>query len=146
MQRIMENQVVDRDGQTHQVIGAAFEVHRVLGCGFLEQVYQDALAVEFAERDITYEREVLLRVLFKGKTLAAFYRPDFICFGQVMVEIKASVHITPVDMAQMINYLRASGIDRGLIINFGGKCLELRRVIFSHAINEARVDDEAVAP
>ncbi len=123
-----------RDPQTHAIIGAAFEVHRVLGPGFLEQVYQDAFARELGERKVPFEREVAIRITFKGRLLPSFYRVDFVCFGQVLAELKASAQIWPIDQAQMINYLKATRFERGLILNFGGRSLEWKRLVFSDAM------------
>jgi GxxExxY protein len=120
-----------RDPHTFAVIGAAFDVHRVLGPGFLEQVYQDAIAQEFGERQMPFEREVAIHITFKGRVLPSFYRVDFVCFGQVLVELKASAQIWPIDQAQMINYLKATGFQRGLILNFGRRSLEWKRMVFS---------------
>jgi GxxExxY protein len=137
----MQPEIPLRDPQTHAVIGAGFEVNRVLGCGFLEQVYQDALALEFAERNVPFERQVGLRIMFKGRVLASFYRVDFVCFGELLVELKASVQILPIDQAQMINYLKATRFERGLILNFGVRSLEWKRFVFSEALHAARNDD-----
>lgn len=130
-----------RDPQSHAVIGAAFEVNRVLGCGFLEQVYQDALALEFTERGIPFDRQVGLRIMFKRRVLPSFYRVDFVCFGELLVELKASMQILPIDQAQMINYLKATRFERGLLLNFGGRSLEWKRFVFSEDLHAARSDD-----
>lgn len=107
------------------------EVHSVLGPGFLEQVYQDALTLEFSERGVPFEREVAAHIAFKGRVLPSFYRVDFVCWGTVLVELKAGAAIWPIDMAQMINYLKATRFERGLILNFGRRSLEWKRVVFS---------------
>jgi GxxExxY protein len=120
-----------RDSQTHAVIGAALEVHRELGCGFLEAAYQEALAIELADRDIPFEHEVSLRVRFKDRVLHSIYRVDFVCFAELLVEVKALRQITGVEQAQMINYLKAARAERGLILNFGGRSLECKRLVFS---------------
>ncbi len=119
-----------RDTQTHAVIGAALEVHRELGCGFLENAYQEALAIEMAERDIPFEHEVTLRIRFKGRVLHSLYRVDFVCFGDLLVEVKALREITPIELAQMINYLKCAGLGRGLILNFGARSFQCKRVAF----------------
>lgn len=121
----------NRDPETYAVIGAAMEVHRELGGGFLEAVYQDALAVEFAARNIPFEREKMLQVRYKGGILQSFYKADFICFGGVLVECKAIQSIGPVECAQVLNYLRITGIRRALIANFSPRSLEYKRLIQS---------------
>ena len=129
-----------RDPQTFAVIGAAFDVHRVLGPGFLQQVYQDAIAQEFGARQVPFEREVAIHIRFKGRVLPSFYRVDFICFGQVLVELKASAQIWSIDQAQMINYLKATGFQRGLILNFGRRSLEWKRMVFSAKMYRSQDD------
>ena len=106
------------------------EVHRHLGCGFLEPVYQEALAVEFAKREIPFLREFTLPVFYKEIRLDTPYRADFICFDGVVVELKALAKIGAIEEAQVINYLKASGHEIGLLLNFG--TLEYRRFVFSN--------------
>ena len=118
-----------RDGQTYSIIGAAMDVHNHLGAGFLEAVYQDALAVELALRTIPFGREVPLPVLYKGNLLNCSYRADFICYNGIIVEIKAISELTSVDTAQVINYLKATGIQRALLLNFGAERLEHKRFV-----------------
>ena len=139
----MQSDTTHRDPQTYAVIGAAFEVSRVLGHGFLEQVYQDALALELADRQVPFEREVAVRVQYKQRVLHSFYRVDFVCFGQLLVELKSTPQIARIDQAQMINYLKATGFERGLILNFGNRSLEWKRLVFSEAMHRA-ADDQPV--
>ncbi|WP_206212242.1 GxxExxY protein [Wenzhouxiangella sp. XN79A] len=117
------------DPQTFSIIGAAMEVHKELGPGFLEAVYQDALALEFDARGIPYRREQALYVRYKGEVLPSSYRVDFVCFGDVIVELKAVREIGPVDRAQILNYLRVSESSRGLLLNFAGRSLEHKRFV-----------------
>lgn len=116
-----------RDPETYAIIGAAMEVHRCLGPGFLEPVYQDALAIEFTSREIRYCREVELSICYKNTVLRPRYRPDFVCLDSIVVELKALRTLSTVDDAQVINYLKASGLGRGLLFNFGSWALVYRR-------------------
>lgn len=119
-----------RDPQTHAIIGAAMTVHSELGRGFLESVYQEALALEMDELDIPYQREMILPVFYKGQKLKSFFRADFICYGEVVVELKAISTTTKADEAQIINSIKATELQRGLLINFGASRLQyFRRVL-----------------
>jgi len=120
-----------RDPQTYAIIGAAMEVHRQLGHGFLEAVYQEALALELAEHDIPFQREVPLPISYKGRRLQCSYRADFVCFEEVVVELKAISQLTGADEAQAINELKATGLHRALLINFGAPSLEYKRLVFN---------------
>ena len=112
-----------------QIVGACFEVHKNLGCGFLEPVYQEALAVEMAEMNIPFVREKNLRISYKKKQLEKFYVADFICYDSVILELKALSAITSQHEAQVINYLKATGINLGLLINFGEPSLKYKRLL-----------------
>lgn len=127
---------MEKDPQTHAIIGAAMEVHTQLGRGFLEPVYHDALAKEFAARKIPFEREVELPVHYKGEKLAHSYRADFLCYDEVIVEVKAISSMGDVEKAQVINYLKASGKQLGLLLNFCGQSLEFERLIRSRSARE----------
>jgi GxxExxY protein len=119
-----------RDPQTYQIIGAAMEVHRVLGCGFLEAVYREAMRIELSARDIPFRAEVELIVTYKGTPLECKYRADFICFDEIIVEVKAQSGLTGIDRAQAINYLKATGFRRALLLNFGAESLQFERVVY----------------
>ena len=119
-----------RDQRSFRIIGAAMEVHRELGCGFLEAVYQEALAREFEAQDIPYGSQQLIKIYYKGKPLNKTYQPDYICFDEIIVEIKALNELSKQDHAQLINYLKASGMKLGLLLNFGAKSLEYKRFIY----------------
>lgn len=123
-----------KDPRTYALIGAAMEVHRQLGCGFLEGVYHEAYALELTSRDILYRREIDLPVFYKDRKLNIFYRADFICYDNIIVELKALAKLGKVEEAQIINYLKATGNEVGLLINFGAASLEYRRFAFSKTI------------
>jgi len=118
----------ERDLRTAAIIGAAMEVHTLLGPGFLEPVYQEALAIELEARDIPYRREHPISIWYKGKALSAPYRADFLCHGEIVVELKALARMGGLEEAQLLHYLKATGHDVGLLINFGAKSLEVRRM------------------
>lgn len=121
-----------RDERTYAVIGAAMEVHRQLGHGFLEAVYQEALAIELSELGVPFQREAELIVRYKGKALSCEYRADFLCYeAVVVVELKAVSNIVAAHHAQLINELKATGYHVGLLLNFGTPSLEHRRFIHS---------------
>ncbi|PIW50100.1 MAG: GxxExxY protein [Zetaproteobacteria bacterium CG12_big_fil_rev_8_21_14_0_65_54_13] len=121
----------DRDPETYAIIGAAMTVHRELGCGFLEAVYQDALEKEFQHLNILYKREVKLPVFYRGELLSSYYQADFICFDSVIVELKALQRLSGTEEAQVINYLKASNLHRALLLNFGSKSLQHKRLAFN---------------
>ena len=113
---------------TYKIIGAAMEVHTVLGSGFLEAVYEEALAHELSLRNIAFERQVSLAVSYKD-IVAGSYRPDFVVDGKVIVEAKAIKALTEIEAAQILNYLKATGLRVGLLMNFGAPHLEHKRYV-----------------
>ncbi|MBN2703222.1 MAG: GxxExxY protein [Pontiellaceae bacterium] len=117
------------DPETYAIIGAAMEVHKELGCGFLERVYQEALAIEFAHRGIPFSKEQELPISYKGEKLESTYRVDFFCFGTIPVEVKAIDALTGKETAQEINYLKASHSKKGLLLNFGTQSLQYKRLV-----------------
>lgn len=102
-------------------------VHRELGCGFLEKVYQEALELEFIEAGIPYQREVNLKIQYKGKALKQEYIADFVCYGKIIVELKAITKLSDIEKAQVINYLKATGYELGILANFGETSLNVER-------------------
>jgi GxxExxY protein len=121
---------VDRDQRSYKIIGAAMEVHKELGCGFLEAVYQEALEREFVIQGIPCESQPSVQIAYKGDILNKTYQPDFICYDEVIVEIKAISNLTGIEEAQLINYLKATDLNVGLLINFGNKSLEYKRLVY----------------
>ena len=138
--------MAERDPRTHAIIGAAMEVHREIGCGFLEPVYQKALAAELAARSIPHQREVEVPVVYKGRPLDVTYRMDFLCYGTVVVETKALPRLTAAEEAQLLNYLKASGHEVGLLLNFGANSLGWKRMIRSGARTESHELPESAPP
>ena len=135
-----------RDPKTYAVIGAAMEVHRQLGCGFLEPVYQEALAMEFDLRRLPCQREVELPVFYKGRQLGTSYRPDFVCYGSLIVELKALAKIGGIEEAQVLNYMKAGSFATGLLLNFGTKALEYRRLVLTRSAESAKSADATPDP
>ena len=115
--------------ESYKIRGALFAVHRELGCGFLERVYQDALGVEFRLRNIPYEREKAIQIVYKGEPLGEPYRADFVCYGKVIIELKSVSEILDVHRAQIINYLKATKIKLGFLVNFGEESLNIERIV-----------------
>ena len=122
------------------IIGAAMEVHRIIGCGFTEPVYQEALEEELRLREIPYSREKEFQVIYKGKVLGKSFRPDFVCYDKVIVELKTVSDFTDEHYAQVCNYLKATGMELGLLINFANKSLEYKRIVRNSKWDNASTD------
>ena len=120
---------MERGARTHAIIGAALEVHRLLGSGFLEAVYQEALGKEFSLRNIPFRMQCEIPVFYKGEILATTYRADFICFDSVILELKAIRQLTVIEEAQVLNYLKASGLRVALLFNFGAPSFQQKRFV-----------------
>lgn len=121
------------DTQTYAIIGCAMRVHRELGNGFHEAVYREAILEVLTERIVPFQSEVQLPIRFNGHLLRTRYRADLVCFGDIIVELKALTRLGPPEHAQLINYIKASGLSRGLLINFGNRRLEYRRFVGERA-------------
>ncbi len=115
--------------ESYAINGAAMYVHQQLGDGFLEAVYQEALARTFEKNGIPYEREKPIQILFDGKPLAKEYIADFVCYGKIIVELKAVDKLTSQHISQTLNYLKATGYKLGLLYNFGARALEYKRLV-----------------
>ncbi len=115
--------------ESYKIIGACMEVHKNLGCGFLEPVYQEILAMEFKLQDIPFEQEKKINIYYKGMQISKYYITDFICYDKVVVELKAATDITTEFEAQVLNYLKATGLNLGLIVNFGNMSLQFKRIV-----------------
>lgn len=124
------NTDINKDRAACAILGAAMAVHRELGHGFLESVYQEALEREFQYKNIVYERQKKLPIFYRGVLLKSSFQADFVCYGSVIVELKALQKITDDDEAQLINCLKASNIPKGLLLNFGAKSLQYKRLVF----------------
>ena len=119
----------ERDPQTYAIIGAAMAVHSELGCGFLEPVYQEAMERELSYKAIPFDRERALPIHYRDSPLTIRYRADFVCYEEVIVELKALARLSTVEESQVLNYLKASRLERGLLINFGAERLEYKRFV-----------------
>jgi GxxExxY protein len=115
--------------ETYQLIGVAMEVHNELGAGFLEAVYQEAFEIELIRQNIPYEREKTLNIYYKKEKLKKEYSADFFCFDQIIVEIKALNELNSIHESQLLNYLTATKTKVGLLINFGQKSLQYKRMV-----------------
>ena len=123
----METKILYKE-ESYKIIGAAIEVHKTLGCGFTEPVYQEALEYEFKLRGIPYEREKVLRVNYKDIVLEKEFRVDFLCYDKIIVELKSVSDMIDEHYAQVYNYLKTTGCELGLLINFGNTSLEYNRI------------------
>ena len=117
--------------ESYKIVGAAMNVHHFLGCGFLEPVYQEALQIELDFLKIPYKREVPLPIMYRGKRLEKYYIADFVCYDKIIVELKALSALTSEHKAQVINYLKATNIELGILFNFGTTRLTTERVVRS---------------
>ena len=124
----MNNDILYKE-ECYKIIGACMEVHKELGPGFLEPVYQEALSLEFYVQGIHFEKEKDIRIVYKGKTLDKWYKADFLCFDKIIVELKAISELSNDHIAQLLNYLKATKLRVGLLVNFGSPSLVYKRLI-----------------
>ncbi len=111
--------MLKHEEKTYNILGACFRVYKNIGCGFLEAVYQECLEIEFEIRKIPFTSQPLLNIRYCGKKLKQFYQPDFIVYDTVILEIKALSNLADEHQAQLLNYLNASQLEVGLLVNFG---------------------------
>ena len=114
------------------IIGAAIEVHREKGCGFAEPVYQECMEIEQADQKIPAEAQREMAIFYKGRRLNKTYLADFVAYGKIIVELKALDKLTSREESQVINYLKSSGLEVGVLINFGAPSLEWKRIVLTH--------------
>ena len=115
--------------EVYEIVGAAMEVHKELGCGFLEAVYQEAFEIELKGRKMSFESQKQLEIFYKGKRLEKEYFADVVCYGKIIVELKALDRLTSKEESQVLNYLKASRLKVGVLINFGALSLEWKRFV-----------------
>ena len=126
----MVDKLIDKD-EVYEIVGACFEVYNTLGHGYLEAVYQEALALEFEARDVPFVKEKEIDIQYKGRVLAKRYVADFICFNRVIVETKAVSALLPEHQAQALNHLRATGLKIAVLVNFGSsQGIQWKRLVF----------------
>jgi len=125
----MNNHTLIYKDEAYNIIGSAMTVHRELGCGFFEAIYSEALEIEFKEQGIPFIREATLPISYKGQTLNKQYIADYICYNQIIVELKATTFLESAHEAQVLNYLKATGFKLGLLINFGEPSLKYKRIV-----------------
>ena len=126
----MEDSAILYREESYRIMGACLEVYKEKGCGFLEAVYQECLEIEMESRGIPFNPKSELSLSYKGRTLKQKYQPDFICFGQIIMEIKSVSKLADEHRAQMHNYLRGTNLRLGLLVNFGHHpLLEYERIV-----------------
>jgi GxxExxY protein len=123
--------------EVYAIIGAAMEVHREKGCGFSEPVYQECMEIELADRNVSAEAQKEMKISYKGRLLKKTYIADFVAFGKIIVELKALDKLTSREESQVINYLKSSGLEVGVLINFGAHSLEWKRIVLTKQPIEA---------
>ncbi len=128
--------------ERYAILGAAMAVFDELGNGYVEPIYQDALELEFRARGIPYEREKELHVQYKGQQVKHYYKADFVCYGKIIVELKAVSSLNNEHLAQTINYLKTTGMELALLANFGSNILERKWLICSRVHNTITIQEQ----
>jgi len=105
--------------ESYKIVGACFEVYNSMGCGFLESVYQECLTIEFEHEKVPFTAQPLLQLSYRSRSLQQTYKPDFVCYEKIIVEIKAVSHLVDEHRAQLLNYLHATRFQLGILVNFG---------------------------
>ena len=123
--------------EAFRIIGACMEVHKNLGCGFLESVYQEALEIELSLCNIPFEKEKPLNIFYKNNQLDRHYRVDFVCFGKIILELKALISLKTEHIGQILNYLKATNFQLGMLVNFGESSLKFKRVVNEYYFNKS---------
>lgn len=126
---VIRNEKLILGKEVYALVGAAMEVHTQLGCGFLESVYQEAFEIELCTRDIPFEAQKILPIQFKGVRLNKSFTADLVAYDQIIIELKALDKLTTQSESQVINYLKASKMSVGLLLNFGGRSLQWKRIV-----------------
>jgi len=126
--RIVEDNLIYKE-ECYQIVGCCMEVHKSLGYGFKEAVYQETLEREFIDSALIFEREKSLKIQYKGIYLNKVYSPDFVCFGKIVLELKAVSELSEIHLAQIFNYLKASNLRLGILVNFGDISLQFKRFV-----------------
>nr|WP_321452380.1 GxxExxY protein [uncultured Carboxylicivirga sp.] len=129
MPNLLEKQELVFKNEAYKIIGACMSVHRELGCGFLEAVYSEALAIELENQGIPFRKEVPLHIEYKGKPLNKTYIADYVCYDSIILELKALSSIESVHEAQVLNYLKATAYKLGILVNFGEQSLRYKRIV-----------------
>ena len=114
----------------YNIIGACLEIHKELGAGFLEAVYKEALGIELKKQKIPFDREKEIKIKYKGIDLNKKYIADFICYNKILIEVKALSQLSTDHESQLLNYLKATGLKLGILVNFGEKSLNHKRLVF----------------
>jgi GxxExxY protein len=125
---MQQSKLIEAD-KTYAIIGASMKVHRELGAGFLESVYSEALTKEFEKRTIPFEKEKKLELYYDGQKLNKYFKADFVCYDSIVVEIKSKNRLIKVDEQQIINYLKSTNYEVGLLVNFGESSLKYKRFV-----------------